>query len=62
MNRPPRLDQPARRTLMVATLAAGVAIGAALRDHPQFALVFAAIAAASALSVLRHLLNRENVR
>ena len=57
---PGRIPKPGpRRALVAATIATGAAIGAGLLHHPDFALGVATIAAAAALSVLRHLVNLE---
>lgn len=57
-----RLDPVARVALSVAAIATGVAIALAAADHGAAALAAATIAAAAALSVLRHLLNKEALR
>lgn len=56
------LAPAARRTLIVAAIAAGLAIAIAANGLRGIALLFAAIAAAAALTVLHYLLNLEETR
>lgn len=51
-----------RHAVTIATIGAGMTIGAALLGAPRLALAIGLLAAAAALSVLRHLVNLEDTR
>lgn len=58
-----RLPRPRpRHTVTIATIGAGMTIAAALLDAPRLALAIGLLAAAAALTVLRHLVNVEEPR